>query len=672
MKRSQQRKPKQGIGIEEKKGVVEPNNDSPSQQQLNTKFSTKPVSEFIQPSLESARMSNGFNPNQQPHHVIQNTESKVGLLSVFNKEKLEEDEEDLRESEKSKDEVEDILRRLEDIKLAAQEPKLSEEQLEVNDKLQEDEVQATEAIYGENVIVLDREDGLRSFQINIHIDVPDKLVMSTKIGSFCGEVEFGGIGSEAMEITDNFKEFFYSFRVQHTLAILLPFFTISVQWLDAIRISSLCQMLDTIWTEQSGQEIRYPRNILGSVPDWLQNSSLSYLEFDNRIPVDSFEKEDAGDRRAISESVSPDVDIPSILNYNDDKCNEKFRQNLHECCIFLSEYAGTNFIRLPCKHFFCRNCMQTYTTMHAKESVAILCPQIKCKELVPLGLSHLFQKTLDSMSDLVYCPRCETACLEDEDHLAQCVKCFFTFCGLCRDRLHIGIQCMTSEEKLKFLQDRQHSTQLMGKQKQKELDMINQLRSVAKIMRIATQCPFCQMAIYRTEGCNHMHCSNCRKDFGYKSGNVQMIQRQIVLLLQEQQVRAEDSANHADSCPMCRQTSAKVGNNNHIFCWSCQKHYCYLCQKIVKRGSQHYGPNVANNTQLDENLEMFKTKFFYVGFIKIFMYPCPKYLIHFCSLLVNSSYGFALGIKSKACIFIPFFGYSYSFALVHFSMIYMG
>ncbi|KAI3899755.1 hypothetical protein MKW92_013304 [Papaver armeniacum] len=610
MKRSQKRKPKQGMRIEEKKGVVEPNNDFPQQQQLNTEFLTKPVSEFIQLSLESAPMSNGFNPNQQPHHVIGNTESK----SVFNKEKLEE-EEDLRESEKSEDEVDDIHRRLEDIKLAAQEQKLSEEQLRVNDKLQEEEVLAMEAIYGENVIVLDREDGLRSFQINIHIEVPDKLVMSTKIGSFCGEVEFGGIGSKAMEINDNSNELFYSFKVQYLPPIVLscllpkaypshsaPFFTISVQWLDAIRISSLCQMLDTIWTGQSGQEIVYPW------VDWLQNSSLSYLEFDNSILLDSFEKEDAGDRRAISESVSPDVDIPSILNYNDDKCNEKFRQNLHECCICLSEYAGTNFIRLPCKHFFCRNCMQTYTTMHAKESVAILCPQIKCKELVPSGLvkrflgdekfeqweSHLFQKILDSMSDLVYCPRCETACLEDEDHLAQCPKCFFTFCGLCRDRLHIGIQCMTSEEKLKFLQDRQHSTQLTGKQKQKELDMINQLRSVANIMRIATQCPFCLMAIYRTEGCNHMHCSNCGKDFGYKSGRVQMRQRQIVLLLQEQQVLnkagAEGSSNHANSCPMCRQMNTKVENNNHIFCWFCEKHYCYLCRKIVKRSSQHYGP----------------------------------------------------------------------------------
>ncbi|XP_026411050.1 E3 ubiquitin-protein ligase RNF14-like [Papaver somniferum] len=634
--RSQQRKPKQGIRIEEKKWILKPydeeNQSLPPQQQLNN------ISEFIQPSLESARKhpksNNGFDPNHHPH-VMEETRSKV----AFKKEKQEEK---VRESEKSKDKVDDIRSRLEDIRLVAEEPKLSEEQLRVNDKLQEEEILAMEAIYRENIIVLDREDGLRAFQINIHIEVPDKLVMSTKIGSLCGEAESAGVGSEAKAIADNPNRFFYSFKVQCLPPIVLtcllpkaypshsaPFFTISVLWMNVTRISSLCQMLDTIWTEQSGQEIVYPW------VDWLQNSSLSYLEFDNIIPLDSFEKADnAGDRRAVSESVSPEVDIPSILNYNDDKCNEIFCQNLHQCCICLSEYAGTKFVRLPCKHFFCRNCMETYSTMHAKESVAILCPQVKCGELVPPGLvrsligdekfehweSKLFHVTLDSMSDLVYCPRCEMACLEDDDHLAQCPRCFFSSCCLCRDRFHVGVQCTTPEEKLKFLQigNRQHFTKLMAQQKQKELDMINQLRSMEEIMRISKQCPNCMMAISRTEGCNHMHCSNCEHDFCYKCGEeydmgkysckncvlfdeetirrweAEMTPRQTGLLRQERQilneVRAEDPANHPSSCPICRQMNTKVENNNHIFCWSCEKHYCYLCRKIVKRGSQHYGP----------------------------------------------------------------------------------
>ncbi|KAI3847408.1 hypothetical protein MKW98_032734 [Papaver atlanticum] len=498
-------------------------------------------------------MSNG---NQQLY-VIDKTESE------------QEEEEELREGENPKDEVDDIRNRLEDIKLASQEHKLSEEQLKVNDRLQEEEILAMEAIYGENVIVLDREDGLRSFQINIHIEVSDKFVMSTTM-----DVKFGGICSEAMAIADdNSNGFLYSFKVQYLPPIVLtcllpkaypshsaPFFTISVQWLDTMRISSLCQMLDTIWMGQSGKEIVY------QWVDWLHNSSLSYFNFDNEIQLASFEKPDnARDRRAISTSVSPEVDIPSILKYNDDKCDEKFCQNLHECSICLSEYAGTKFVRLPCKHFFCHNCMQTYSTI------------LLGVEKFEQWKSLLFHKTLDSMSDLVYCPRCEMACFEDEYHFAQCPKCLFTFCSL-------------------------------------------------------SQCPNpqCLVAIFRTEGCNHMSCSKCGLEFCYKCGkaydkgkrhcnNCSFFSHEIIRVEREammkqrhaaewhlerqrqilNQIRAQNPANLPHSCPMCCHIEYKesnkrysniiillqmkqVENNNCIFCW--------FFRKIVGRSSQHYGP----------------------------------------------------------------------------------
>ncbi|KAI3859376.1 hypothetical protein MKX03_010861 [Papaver bracteatum] len=551
----------------------------------------------------------------------------------------------------SKDEVDDIRNRLEDIKLASQERKLSEEKLKVNDRLQEEEILAMQAIYGEDVIVFEREDGLRSLQINIHLEVSDKFVMSTKIDSYCREVEFGGIDREAMAIVDDDSNgFLHSFKVQYLPPIVLtcllpkaypshsaPFFTISIQWLDTMRISSLCQMLDTIWAGQSGQEIVY------SWVDWLHSSSLSYLEFDNGILLASFEKADnAGDIRAISKSVSPDVDIHSILNYNDDKCNEKFCQNLHECSICLSEYAGIKFVRLPCKHFFCRNCMETYSTMHVKEIATILCPQIKCRELVPPGLVKsllgdenfeqwemlLFHKTLDSMSDLVYCPRCEMACFEDEDHFAQCPKCLFTFCSLCRGPRHVGVKCKTSEEKLKFLQNRQPviKTRQTPNQQLKELDMINQFLNEGDIKRTTKQCPNCSAPIFRTAGCDHMRCSKCGQGFCYDCGEknghcicalrgeairmerqaeklhrehrreAMMRQRQEVQWHQERlqeilhQILVENPENHAHSCPVCRHMNAKVGNKNHIFCCSCRQRYCYLCRKIVIQSSQHYGP----------------------------------------------------------------------------------
>ena len=229
---------------------------------------------------------------------------------------------------------------------------------------------AMESIYGDNTFILERQRGLRSFQvtsvpynlkasfhvvqeliiqhlhvipqIHIHVKVPAEFTVTAKLYSL----------GDCNGKSDSSDEFSYSFEVQYLPPIVLtcllpksypshlpPYFTISVQWLDSTSISHLCSMLDSIWTEQPGLEVIY------QWADWLQNYSLSFLGIDKDIIVGPCVTKHKEDRRAISGSVSLEVDVPSLRSYNAEQCHENFCKNLHECCICCDEYAG-NF------HFF--------------------------------------------------------------------------------------------------------------------------------------------------------------------------------------------------------------------------------------------------------------------------------------------------------------------------------
>ncbi|KAG9152733.1 hypothetical protein Leryth_018891 [Lithospermum erythrorhizon] len=465
---------------------------------------------------------------------------------------------------------------------------------------------------------------MRTFQVHVHIEAPkEELVVCANMNS----------STSPEGHNDNALNFSYSFKVEFLPPLVLtcvlpksypshaaPSSSISVQWLDSAKISSFCHVLDSIWNDQQGQEVLY------QWVEWLHGSSLSYLGFDKEITLGPYGVRHAGDKRAVSGSVSPDIDIPLIKSYNDERRHENFGKSFHECCICFSEFLGSEFVKLPCQHFFCWKCMKTFCDVHIKEGTVtkILCPYSKCGGMIPPGLlkrllgaeefehweALMLQKTLESMKDVTYCPRCETICIEDEDQHAQCTKCYFSFCSLCKERRHVGVACMSPEMKLLILQERQNSSQLKDGQRHREKEMINELLSVREINRSAKQCPSCKMAISRTEGCNKMVCENCGQYFCYRcnkaidgydhfsAGTCDLFPPEAIQMWEERindrqivgQLQAGLIRNYGRPCPNCKQINAKVGNNNHIFCWACQNHYCYLCGKMVRRSTQHYGP----------------------------------------------------------------------------------
>jgi E3 ubiquitin-protein ligase RNF14 len=67
-----------------------------------------------------------------------------------------------------------------------------------------------------------------------------------------------------------------------------------------------------------------------------------------------------------------------------------------------------------------------------------------------------------------------------------------------------------------FIQKRQQSGQVQTDQQR----IVEELKSLREIMKDAKQCPKCGMAISKTEGCNKMHCWNCREYFCYQCNSL--------------------------------------------------------------------------------------------------------------------------------------------------------
>lgn len=259
--------------------------------------------------------------------------------------------------------------------------------------------------------------------------------------------------------------------------------------------------------------------------------------------------------------------------------------------------------------------------MHVKEGslFQLVCPDTKCSASIPPYLLKTLlsegefqrwdmltlEKALDLMSDVVHCPRCSIGCLGDEDYNAQCPKCCFVFCSLCKDPRHPGKECLTPEQKLQRLQ---------ASGKMTASGMVEEMMSIKMLYGDARSCPKCKMTISKTEGCNKVVCISCGQAFCFLCGKAIISgyghfskrrdlfepgkedtkdwQNQMDWLEIRNRIRAQKHpVGSTVKCPKCRQKIYK-DNVEYIFCRACQASYCTLCRKQVEftgLQSDHWG-----------------------------------------------------------------------------------
>ncbi|XP_012859953.1 E3 ubiquitin-protein ligase RNF217 [Echinops telfairi] len=179
---------------------------------------------------------------------------------------------------------------------------------------------------------------------------------------------------------------------------------------------------------------------------------------------------------------------------------------------------------LPCcKKAVCEECLKVYLSSQVQlGQVDIKCPITECFEFleettVVYNLTHedsikykYFLELGRIDSSTKPCPQCKhfttfkrkghmpTPSRSESKYKIQCPTCQFVWCFKCHAPWHEGVNCKEYKKGDKLL--RHWASEIEHGQ------------------RNAQKCPKCKIHIQRTEGCDHMTCSQCNTNFCYRCG----------------------------------------------------------------------------------------------------------------------------------------------------------
>ena len=413
---------------------------------------------------------------------------------------------------------------------------------EENKQAQDDELMALSSIYDADVFTVNDEEGSNpggSYTCILDLPQPFEIVIS--------------------DVNSTLNKFKVHYLPEITLHFVLPStypasqsptFSLVCKWLKHSQLTQLCTKLDEIWDENKGEVILFLWT------NFLQNDLLDYLDIScpldlsNTVPCKTSSSADSegahsADPRAIQDILSQDMLLPAILDFNTKQSELKFSTELFTCNVCFSEKFGKQCLQfMQCQHVFCKDCLKSFFEIQIKDGnvQSLLCPEDGCdsaatqgqvRDVVDEALFHrydrlLLQSSLDTMSDIMYCPRksCgNPVILDQESSMGSCAACQHVFCIYCKLTYHGVSPCKIKSEEMKALRDayeastgeeRRKLERRYGKHVLRQL--IEDSFSEEWLRTNSKQCPHCSTHIEKVDGCNKMTCTKCRTFFCWLCG----------------------------------------------------------------------------------------------------------------------------------------------------------
>ncbi|XP_078044143.1 E3 ubiquitin-protein ligase RNF14 isoform X2 [Augochlora pura] len=445
----------------------------------------------------------------------------------------------------------------------------------MDNEKQKDEIIALESIYNEEEFSHHEENGRHQCSFKIFINLLDDYYITYKDNRHMEE------SLQKINISHLPPLTLHVILPEDYPSISPPIVTLHSSWLCSQSLAELCKKLDQLWEENKGQEILFTwvgflhdeslefLNMQGHID--MSNAYTYYQEtlektqnvqktkvidtIENEHTIDSAKNKVRAevtaqywnkknymhkgyDKRALNSPIGRNP-IQALIDYNDKRNHIEFEKNFYPCKICFLDKMGKHCTKfLPCGHVFCKDCITGYIEARIKDGNVqnICCPEEKCtSEATPAQIkgmlssemfakydSMLLNSTLDTMMDIIYCPRrnCQyPVSREPDEQMANCPVCRYAFCIFCKMVYH-GIEpCKIYSEKRQLVTEYQEASnerklkmeQRYGKKQLQVL--VENTMSENWIQGNSQRCPKCNVHIEKTQGCNKMSCCRCNTYF---------------------------------------------------------------------------------------------------------------------------------------------------------------
>ncbi|KAK4228211.1 translation termination inhibitor protein itt1 [Podospora fimiseda] len=352
-----------------------------------------------------------------------------------------------------------------------------------------------------------------------------------------------------------------------------------------------------------------PRVTISTTPPWLPADTVKRLEEDGTrlweemgrdivgfTYIDHLQQEAdqvfglVGDKDALE--VDPSHKI-SILDYDIQARRAAFEKETFECGVCLDPKKGTACHRmLDCGHVFCVECLQDFYNNAIKEGdlTMVRCPAPNCakereKKAAASSGKKKKAKTFISPSELLQIPLDQETVkryvtlkykteLESDKNTVYCPRQWCN--GAARSKKHKKPQgfelaeASDDDDSASDEDEDEDENHANGEGKSKPYKDETELLSIC-------------------EECSFAFCSRC-----LQSWHGEFVEcappREKGELSAEEIASLEYMKLHTTPCPTCAAPAQKTRGCNHMICYRCQTHFCYLCSAWLDPGNpyQHF------------------------------------------------------------------------------------